>query len=637
MLLKPLKANTLLFLFALLSFPLFSQPVDETTARERAAIFMQGRGARSSSATRLHMVKTNRAAYLFADEEGRFVLAAADDRWPEILGYGEGATGRLPVQMESFLRQYEKALVATNAVWTLPPYDGKAVAPLLTMTRHQNAPYNNYCPYYLQTDGTLSTQRCVVGCVATALEEVLTYYRRTVTLRDTLHGWETEHYTIPDVLPGVAVDTRLICDNYNNPSDYTPEEADAVARLSYICGVAAHMRWGLSESGARVSALEEPLKRAFGLGFVHYADSYKYRPDDWLRMLRGEIQAGRPVLYAGYTMRMNGHAFVVDGLDEEGRFHVNWGVDGDFDGYFHLDILNHYEPAGQETPTGLYEGYFANQEALLLHPDKIDVVLPDTLTRTGLELRVDSVRFPMEAAQERCTPLSLFLTNTSDHPLTTPLELFTNAPSDTAMYEQADYIALTGITLAPGESRELSLCGIFKQTGDRILRITADEKSIIYEQPMRVELRKHAQLTFAEPELTFPATGEVRICQPIANAENAGRAGNQVLYDLYEDASDGTRRHIAHADYCLLQGGETEVDTVCFHDLCPGSNCTLYVRYNWTPRQELHFTVPDPTFVSAPVAGGEAVSPWFDLFGRRIATPPRSGIYINKGRKVLVR
>ncbi len=628
---KPL----LLFFIALLSLPLFSQTVDEQTARERAAAFLKGRKSRSCDVAELSTLTANRAGYLLADKEGRYVWTAADDRLPQILGYGEGAVGRAPAAAESFLLRYETALLAVGSVWTPPSYDGPVIPPLLTMTRHQRAPYNNYCPYYLKADSTLSEERCVVGCVATALEEILTYHRRMVTLCDTLHGWATKHYVIPDVLPGETVDTRLIRDNYNNPDSYTAEEADAVARLSYICGVAAQMRWGLSESGARVSALEEPLKRAFGLGFVHYADSYKYRPDDWLRMLRGEIQCGRPVLYAGYAMRMNGHAFVLDGLDEEGRFHVNWGVDGDYDGYFFLDLLNSNEPAGHETPSGQYEGYFANQEALLLHPDEVDVALPDTLTRTGLELRVDSVKFDVEASQERYTPLRLYLTNTSDQPLTTPLELFTNAPTDTAMYEQADYIALSGITLAPSESRELTLYGVFLETGNRILRITPDEKNIIYEQPIRVAQRRHARLTFAQPQLSFPALGELRLCQTISNAEDAGRAGNRVLYELYEYASDDTYRRMGHVDFCMLQCGETETDTITFRHLRPGSNCTLYVRYNWTPQHELHFTVPtDPTAINPTTVEGTAE--WYDLSGRRVAKPLRPGIYINRGRKVLV-
>ena len=75
------------------------------------------------------------------------------------------------------------------------------------------------------------------------MEEVMTYHQRTVTLRDTLKGWETDHYAVADILPGASVDTRQILAQYNQGA-YTEEQADAVARLSYWLGVACHMNWG---------------------------------------------------------------------------------------------------------------------------------------------------------------------------------------------------------------------------------------------------------------------------------------------------------------------------------------------------------------------------------------------------------
>ena len=82
-----------------------------------------------------------------------------------------------------------------------------------------------------------------------------------VVLQDTLHGWDSKKHTaVADVLPGTSVDCRLIRNNYDT-DDYTPEEADAVARLSYYCGMAAKMNWGENESGANIKNLVAPLKR----------------------------------------------------------------------------------------------------------------------------------------------------------------------------------------------------------------------------------------------------------------------------------------------------------------------------------------------------------------------------------------
>jgi hypothetical protein len=56
-------------------------------------------------------------------------------------------------------------------------------------------------------------------------------------------------------------------------------------------------------------------------------------------MLRYEIESSRPVFYAGYTADGSGHAFVLDGVDDNDYFHVNWGWGGLCDGFFLIDNL----------------------------------------------------------------------------------------------------------------------------------------------------------------------------------------------------------------------------------------------------------------------------------------------------------
>jgi hypothetical protein len=56
-------------------------------------------------------------------------------------------------------------------------------------------------------------------------------------------------------------------------------------------------------------------------------------------MLRAEINASRPVYYSGRSDN-GGHAFVCDGYDAAGLFHINWGWGGSSDGYFEVSALN---------------------------------------------------------------------------------------------------------------------------------------------------------------------------------------------------------------------------------------------------------------------------------------------------------
>lgn len=72
---------------------------------------------------------------------------------------------------------------------------------------------------------------------------------------------------------------------------------------------------------------------------MHYLDSYKYNPVAYWNFLAQELIARRPIYYSGSAMNLEGHAFVLDGLDANGLFHVNWGYYGSYDGYFRLDVL----------------------------------------------------------------------------------------------------------------------------------------------------------------------------------------------------------------------------------------------------------------------------------------------------------
>jgi len=649
--------SLLLLGWSLLPTLLSALPVDAPTAWRRAAAYMaagpQAAHGERQAARRLLAAEPPAAerwgcAWLFRHAQGAFVLAAADDALPPVLGYGQTAAGEMPPALQAWRSRKGQALAHS-----LPaaPKDypllatGDPVAPLLTLTRHQEAPYNNLCPYYRMDDGTLSTRRCVVGCVATALEEILTGYRRPVVLIDTLFGWTTNRYDIPDMLPGTRVETSLIRDNYDG--EYTAEEAEAVARLSYLCGVAARMNWGLSESGAHVARLEEPLRRALGLPYVHSLDSYKFRPEEWVGILCRELQAGRPVLYTGYVMATGGHAFVVDGFDGQGFFHVNWGYGGYYDGYFRLDLLCFAEPPYDLTSESLPYGFFCNQQALVLSPDPVAEALPDTLKRTGREIAVESIRAMQPPETGKYTQIRLRLRNTSTETLTTPFEFFTNAPTDTALFDQGDYVALSGCTLRPGETATMDVHATFSEAGERILRLSPDDVHLSAEIPLTVESGKPDRLTFGEPKLFFPAAQTLGVALDIANAPEGGRSGGRLVYGLYEghdERTDGETRHFRHF---YLQPGESLRDTVHFRGLKAGQDYTLLVRYPWAPLCTVRFTLPAETGIpsattdEAETDPGTRTGEWYTPDGRRAPRPRTPGIYLQRDgkrfRKVFVR
>ena len=614
-------------------------PADSTVARRRAELWLaskaKGRALFNAGGTKgLQLAEKHEGVYLFTSPSGTFVVAPADDRLPAVIGYGQGAEGTAPPALSALIKGMGRT-VSRGAMTGYAPL-GRQVGPLLDYVRSQGDPYNRYCPFYKYSDGTLSKERCPVGCVATATESVVTFYRRKVTLLDTIHGWSTDYYTIPDILPGAEVDTRAFANDYETPGAYSLEQADGIARLSYYIAAAARMQWTPSSSGTWIHLLEEPMKRVFGYRYVHYADSYKYSPEDWFRMISREIEEGRPVVYSAFAMTLSGHAFVLDGIDSDGYFHANWGTGGSYDGWFRLDLLNAGEGRDEETPEGEFVGYICNHEALLLHPDRQDTQQPDTLKRTGTEIRVDSIAYCLPPETGKLTPMKIYLTNTAGYTLTTPFEIITNAEADTAMFEQADYVAYTGATLQAGESRRLTVLAKFNKGGKRTLSISPDDKHVVYSSPITPTSAPAASLSFGKPSLSFPEKGKASLTTTISNAVGAGRAGWRTTYELL--SSDSTTL-VAHIKPIFIDAGKEQTDTVEFNTLTPGEDYTINVRHPWTLQYQIPFTAPLTDGIIAPGINTpeKGDGAWHSIDGRRLSSKPTDkGIYIRNGKKIMV-
>ena len=91
-------------------------------------------------------------------------------------------------------------------------------------------------------------------------------------------------------------------------------------------------------------------------------------------MLADEISAGRPILYCGYSYTqgsLGGHAFVFDGVDANGLFHVNWGWGGSGDGFFRVSLLSpggsYNFKYGQDAIFGVVPAADADQVAGVLY------------------------------------------------------------------------------------------------------------------------------------------------------------------------------------------------------------------------------------------------------------------------------
>ncbi|MBQ8051039.1 MAG: C10 family peptidase [Bacteroidaceae bacterium] len=536
----------------------------------------------------------------------------------------------MPEALQEMLRAYQ----------TQPRYAerqrGKAVEPLLKSIRHQDDPFNRSCPYYTDDEGRTSSERCIVGCVATCIEQVLSYYRHPEALIDTLWGWETEHYRIDNVMPATRIDWPNILDDYSR--GYTDVQAKAVADLSYYCGMAARMNWGLTSSGANLYRAFEPLWRVFDYQTLAFVPRAMYSTPAWNRMLRNELESGRPICYTGHNMALSGHAFNIDGVDEDGYYHLNWGYGGQYDGYFDLDYLNPFETYDDASALGLHEGFFSNQTALFLHPDDFLIDITDTLSPADAfaGVLVDKVTFRRPPDTQGYVVADFTMENQTCDSLNFTFEVLTYLPTDTAIFYQADYVGLSAVNLAPGERKTWPVYCQFAEAGERIFSFSADDVTLPYQMDVTILEGTTPKLVFGNVGHQVYRTSDQLFADfslDVSNLADSGYAGNLVTFCLFPEGSDEDQRHW---EVLCLPAGETYRLTTRFQHLQDGKTYTLRVRCPWAVQQEYTFTVlSDEAADGIHCVNGDRDDNLYDLQGRRVVKPYK-GLYIHRGRKILI-
>ena len=510
------------------------------------------------------------------------------------------------------------------------------VPPLLQSIRDQEEPYNLLCPLWTYEDGSISEERCLSGCVATSIEQIMAYYRYPEALLDTLHGWSTDNYTLTDLLPG----TRFDWDNYllDYRRGWTETQGKAIALVSLACGMAVHMNYGLSASGANTFRAVEPLKRAFGYGLARYYERIGYSPEQWHSIIQHELRCARPVVYTGHNMEFSGHAFNIDGIDAQGFYHVNWGYNGSYDGWYDLDWLNPWETTDID-PQGIAEGLFCNQSLLVMHPSADAKPLEaDTLDISALGVELLDVNFLRSPDLQGFIPADFHFRNTGDATVTYTYEVMTNLPTDTARFMQADYVGLSAITLQSHEERTQRIYLNFNKQGQRLLGISHDDETIPFTMPIEIAVGTVPELEWgsAEVQVTPSSEGEysATITVPVANKAASGYDGSLVTLCLYPEG--GSDENMRHWWVLSLAGGDSEQRSVTFNHLQPETYYHFLLRCPWPVQVSADFWTSIPEGVDHVEQNVVGQKPAYDLWGRPVQVYSR-GMIITQGHKWLRR
>ncbi len=355
--------------FVFLYSVVYAGPIDEGIARKVAETFMSGqqrmqhlyptdltlayKSVPSGHATTL---TNDNIVYFYVFNSGNegFVIVSGEDSVIPVLGYSDEGVfdgDNIPQEVMKWLEGYknqiryaiENDLQPTAEIlqdWK-DYIDGNtdrfaalgttAVNPLITTKWNQSPYFNALCPY-----DNAKGARTVTGCVATAMAQIMKFWNHPANGTG-FHSYNHPRYGT------LSANFGSTTYQWSSMPNRVTSNNDAVATLMYQCGVSIDMNYGVSAeggSGAATLDVADALKNYFGYAStvkgIHRAN---YTETQWKNLIKSELDAGRPVQYAG-TGSGGGHSFVCDGYDNNGYFHFNWGWGGSSDGYFTVNALN---------------------------------------------------------------------------------------------------------------------------------------------------------------------------------------------------------------------------------------------------------------------------------------------------------
>ncbi|RED91309.1 thiol protease/hemagglutinin PrtT [Marinoscillum furvescens] len=375
-----MKKLKILILLLLLAVTGFAKQIDEPTAKTVATNFLKslttnsnGRVAAqnfdltlayptssSNANSRLSSPIANTPYFIYNFGESGFIIVSNEDAALPILGYSYESNfseDKVFPQLAKWLETYKKQIRYIQANDIEPTEDvisqwknllnegetsnartseSNAVNPLMQTKWNQSPYFNDMCPY----DSEYNT-RAVTGCPATAMAQIMKYWKYPAK-GFSYHSYNHETYgTLSANFSSTYYDWESMPNTLNSANS-------AVATLLYHCGVAVEMEYGPNVSGSyviidRSPTPEQSCEYAFKTYFGYDAESIEglqrsnYSDSQWKSKLKAELDAGRPIQYAGFGQ--GGHTWVCDGYDNNDFFHMNWGWGGQLDGYYLLDAL----------------------------------------------------------------------------------------------------------------------------------------------------------------------------------------------------------------------------------------------------------------------------------------------------------
>lgn len=588
-----MRKHTLLLFLLLMAMPVLAENRSFRQAREIAERHAAKNGVhiglqsvkRAKVLNKQQSTTSSRGYYVFPhDGNCGYTIVSGDDRMPEIVGYSTTDTyseENMPDGMKHLMQAYEamatalangdakaeRCLAEKEALAADSTYRQPRVAPLLAdVAWGQSEPYNNLCPMY---DGQ---RRTVTGCVATAMAQLMMYYKYPQTLKSDIPAYQTSSYQLnmPLVSAGERYDWDNMLPQYSG-SAYTAAQANAVAKLMYHCGLSAKADHGPS-TGAWCTPYVLVKYWGYDPDVIKHLYREKFSLREWTAILDAELQASRPVYYTGCSTTSGGHAFLCDGADGNGLYHINWGWSGWNNGYFDITVLNS-DYSGAESATAPADGYNYTCKMIVgIMPDNGVADAPLIVT-------------PLLTADENeWVGCDLLTTERADANGTFRLSI----AAEFGNYEKTAFDGYAGVGLKDESGIYLPL------STSKIYLGGMGEYGSYYSEPLRFKI-----------DYSFP-TGRSRIYQIYStDGETWQQCGNsgKLFYEF--DATDTTLRMVedtlsaslASVDE-FVEGYDASFNLTTSTTACREQNVMLYVYGSQTPdkpsecAQTLYVNIP---------------------------------------------
>jgi len=290
----------------------------------------------------------NAVFYAFNLNPG-FIIISAEDHFIPVIGYsyeGSFEFENADPNYKSFIKGYAEHIqyVRDNQIELQPEITAqwnellsddvtsmtitrdRDVEPLLSSTWDQGAPYNILCP----EDAAGPGGHTWVGCVATAMAQIMYYWRYPET------GTGSHCYTPSPTYGQQCADFENthygwegMINSVDNKNPYPNAE------LQYHCAVSVNMNFNPNGSGAQSYIVPNRLDVFWRYNDAEYLEKSAFSQTNWINLLKAEIDVQHPLYYSGYTTGNEGHAFVCDGYQGT-NFHFNFGWSGSGNGYYAL-------------------------------------------------------------------------------------------------------------------------------------------------------------------------------------------------------------------------------------------------------------------------------------------------------------